>query len=86
MDVNWLHEYNIWADLAQYAKMLTEEQIRRVFGDNSGIILLIFSMKTYVRLAKAILMSTHNIGFYGELRKIILELSSDTLLICSSAV
>ena len=29
-------------------------------------------------------MSTHNIGFYGELKKIILQLSSNTLLICSS--
>ena len=33
---------------------------------------------------KAILMSTHNICFYGELKKIILQLSSNTLLICSS--
>ena len=31
-------------------------------------------------------MSTHNIQFYGELTKIILQLSSNTLLICSSAV
>ena len=31
-----------------------------------------------------ILMSTHNICFYGELTKIILSLSSNTLLICSS--
>ena len=30
-------------------------------------------------------MSTHNICFYGELTKIILQLSSNTLLICSSA-
>ena len=29
-------------------------------------------------------MSTHNICFYGELTKIILQLSSNTLLICSS--
>ena len=29
-------------------------------------------------------MSTHNIRFYGELTKIILQLSSNTLLICSS--
>ena len=27
-------------------------------------------------------MSTHNICFYGELMKIILQLSSNTLLIC----
>ena len=29
-------------------------------------------------------MSTHNICFHGEMSKIILELSSDTLLICST--
>ena len=29
-------------------------------------------------------MSTHNICFYGELTKIILQLSSNTLLICST--
>ena len=33
---------------------------------------------------EAILMSTHNIRFYGELTKIILPLSSNLLLICSS--
>ena len=38
-------------------------------------------MKTYV--GEAILMSTHNICFYGELTKIIFQLSSNTLLICS---
>ena len=31
-------------------------------------------------------MSTHNICFYGELTKIMLQLSSNTLFICSSAV
>ena len=31
-------------------------------------------------------MSTHNIRFYGELTKIILELSSNTQLICFSAM
>ena len=31
-------------------------------------------------------MSTHNICFYGELTNIILHLSSNTLLICSSDV
>ena len=34
--------------------------------------------------AEAILMSTHNICFYTELTKIILELSSNTLLICAT--
>ena len=43
-----------------------------------------FFIKTYVvdthynHLAEAILMSTHNICFYGELTKIILQLSSNT--------
>ena len=41
-------------------------------------------MSTHNICCEAILMSTHNIGFYGELTKIILQLSSDTLLICSS--
>ena len=35
-----------------------------LFGDNSGII---FSIKTC--LIKALLMCTHNICFYGEIRK-----------------
>ena len=34
--------------------------------------------------AKAILMSTHNIGFYEDLTKIIFELSSNTHLISSA--
>ena len=36
------------------------------------------------RFAKAILTSTHNVCFYGELTKITLRLSSNTILICSS--
>ena len=32
---------------------------------------------------EAILMSTHNVCFYGELQKIIVQLSSNTLLIYS---
>ena len=49
-----------------------------------------FFIKTYVvgahsnRLAEAILMSTHNIGFYEDLTKIIFELSSNTHLISSA--
>ena len=31
-------------------------------------------------------MSTHNIYFYGELTKMILQLSSKTLLICSTEI
>ena len=59
------------------------EQIRRVFCDNYvRDNFAYFSIKTYV--AEAILMSTHNICFYGELTKIILQLSSTTLLICST--
>ena len=37
------------------------------------------------RLAGAILMSTHNIGFYEEISKIITKLSSNTHLISSAA-
>ena len=33
---------------------------------------------------EAILMSTHHICFYGKIKKIIPNLSSDTLLICST--
>ena len=42
-------------------------------------------MSTHNIFAEAILMSTHNICFYGELTKIILQLSSNTL-ICSIAL
>ena len=35
-------------------------------------------------LTEVILMSTHNIRFYGELTKIILQLSSNTHFICST--
>ena len=35
-------------------------------------------------LDEAILMSTHNICFYGEMRKIIPKLSPNTQLICST--
>ena len=34
----------------------------------------------YKHLASALLISTHNMFFYGELEKIILDLSSNTLL------
>ena len=38
-----------------------------------------------IRIASEVIqMSTHIICFYGELTKIILQLSSDTLLICST--
>ena len=35
-------------------------------------------------IRKVILMSTHNIGFYEEMAKIIFQLSSNTHFICSS--
>ena len=38
------------------------------------------------RLVEAILVSTHNICFYGKLWKIIPKLSSNTLLICCTEV
>ena len=37
-----------------------------------------------IRIASPILMSTHNIGFYEDLTKIIFQLSSNTHLISSS--
>ena len=51
-----------------------------------------FSIKTYIvnlwgliKIAgEAILMSTHNIFFYGELTKIVLQLSSNIHRICST--
>ena len=39
-----------------------------------------------IRIGEAILMSTHNICFYGEPTKIIPKLSSNTLLICFTDV
>ena len=42
--------------------------------------------KLFHTFDEAILMSTHNICFYGELTKIILELSPNTLLICSTDI
>ena len=39
-----------------------------------------------IRIASPILMSTHNVSFYGELTKIILQLSSNTLLVCSTGL
>ena len=54
--------------------MTAVEQIRRVFKESK----------------EAILMSTHNIwfygGFYGELKKIIPKLSLNTRIICSTAM
>ena len=49
------------------------------------MILLISSYISYV-VAEAILMSTLNIGFYEDLRKIIFQLSSNTHLISSSGL
>ena len=50
-----------------------------IFDDNFAY----FFMKTYVVACgyEAILMSTHNIGFYEEVTKIIFQLSSNTHLI-----
>ena len=71
--------------------VIAVEQIKSVFDDNSRIIFCQFSKKNMLRvliritsLAEAILMSTHNICFHGELTKIILQLSSNTHLICSA--
>ena len=60
------------------------DQIGRVFGDNFAY----FSVKKPMLFVcvsyEAILINTHNIRFYGELTKIILQLSSNIVLICSS--
>ena len=45
------------------------EQIKWVFGDNLGIIFNISPYKHMLWVLKPILMSTHNICFYGELTK-----------------
>ena len=55
-----------------------------IFDDKKGIILLIFHKNlccgVLIRIAgKAILMSTHNIGFYEDLTKIIFQLSSNII-------
>ena len=58
-----------------------------VFDDNSVIILLISSLKPMLWvLTEAILMSTHNIGFYEDLTKIIFGISINTHLISSAGV
>ena len=59
--------------------------IRIASPPREAILLSAHNIRFYGELRdEAILMSTHNIRFYGELTKIILELSSDTLLICST--
>ena len=56
-----------------------------IFDDNSKISFCKIFIKTYVVgahsncLSEAILMSTHNIGFYEEISKIITSLSSNIL-------
>ena len=49
-----------------------------------GLLVMFLHMLWVLIRIEAILMSTHNICFYGELMKIILHLSPNTLLICSS--
>ena len=62
------------------------EQIRWVFDDNWRIIFVSFPyvVVTQNRPGKAILMSTYNLCFYGELSKIIPKLSLSYLFICST--
>ena len=43
-------------------------------------------IRMFLSLIEAILMNTHNICFYGELTKIVLELSSNILLVCSTVM
>ena len=49
-------------------------------------VLIRILMNTHNICSEAILMSTHNICFYGEMTKIILQLSSNTHIMCSSVV
>ena len=63
-----------------------ELQIRRVNWDNSKIICLIFSVKRTSDpllncLARTVLMSGHNLSFYGEIWIFILKLSLSPLFI-----
>ena len=57
------------------------KESRCIFDDNEEICFANFFIKTYVvdahknHLAKVIVMSTHNIGFYEDLTKIIFHLS-----------
>ena len=56
------------------------------------VLIRIASPKTYVVgthyncLGEAILMTIHNVSFYGEITKVTPILSSNTLLICSTIV
>ena len=58
-----------------------QDLLMRCFNDNSRTSFFLFLNKTYVvgadwkHHSKALLMNTHNICFYGELKKIIPKLS-----------
>ena len=57
--------------------------VNTVYDNNSGIFFL-FLLKKLCCGAEALLICTHNIGFYGELVKIVSELSPNILLNKSS--
>ena len=60
--------------------LIPEEEMRCVFDDKLEIILFISSLKPMLWV-----LSTHNIGFYDEMTKIIFQLSSNMHLICYSS-
>ena len=62
----------------KYFAQIAEDLLRSTFGDNSGIILSIKTnvVGTHLKcLAEVLLMRTHNIYFYREIRKNIPQFS-----------
>ena len=64
--------YDFSKSTTYWVLVVSEKQIKCIVDDNLGIIFI----------AEAILMSTHNICFYGQIWKIILQLSSNTHFTC----
>ena len=92
----WSHIYKYYVSMS-LKQSQSAEKIRCVFDDNSKII---FVKSSYIPMlwvliriasAEAILMSTHNIGFYEEISSYHLiiikyhQISSNTHLISSAA-
>ena len=55
--------------------------VKEEYCDNSGISLPVLHKNICCESQEALLMSTHKIHFYGEIRKIITKYSSQQLLI-----
>ena len=58
----------------------------KICRHDAGHMTKMAAMSIYGPQREAILMSTHNIGFYEDLTKIIFELSSNTHLISSAVM